>query len=111
MSKYLISLLLACGLASFATQSFADAKAGEAVVKASDCLMCHSGSMQSMGVPLFKDIAAKYKGADKAQIAKLAEKIKAGGQGVWTTKMSMVPHAAMSEADRISAVEWVLAQK
>ncbi len=107
MSKSLMSLLLACGLTAFATQSFADAKAGEAVVKASDCLLCHAVDKKVVG-PALKDIAAKYKGADKATIAKLAEKVKTGGSGNWgTTPMS--PHPALSEADRINAVEWVLA--
>lgn len=109
-----MSLLLACGLTAFATQSFADAKAGEAVVKASDCLVCHAVDKVVVG-PALKDIAAKYKGADKATIAKLAEKVKNGvmpGKGVWFKaedgKM-MTPHPALSEADRINAVEWVLA--
>ncbi len=109
MSKYLISMLLACGMASFATQSLADAKAGEAVIKASDCMLCHSVDKAIVG-PAFKDVAAKYKGADKATIAKLAEKVKTGGSGNWgTTPMS--PHPQLSEADRTNAVEWVLSHK
>ena len=103
--KNLFKLFIAAGLVSFATQSLADAKAGEAVVKKSDCMLCHSVDKAIVG-PAFKDIAAKYKG-DKTAEAKLVEKVKKGGGGVWGTNQ-MLPHPALSDADLKSAVEWVL---
>ncbi len=109
MSKKFLGLVLLASTSLLSTQSFADAKAGEAVVKASDCLLCHQVDKAVVG-PAFKDVAAKYKGADSATIAKLAEKVKTGGSGVWG-KTPMAPHPALSDADRINAVEWVLSQK
>ena len=105
--KNLFKLFVAAGLVSFATQSLADAKAGEAVAKKSDCMLCHSVDKAIVG-PAFKDIAAKYKG-DKTAEAKLIEKVKNGGGGVWGPNV-MLPHPALSEADLKSVVEWVLSQ-
>ena len=103
--KNLFKLFVAASLVSFATQSLADAKAGEAVAKKSDCMLCHTADKLLVG-PAFKDIAAKYKG-DKTAEAKLIEKVKKGGGGVWGTNV-MLPHPALSDADLKSAVEWVL---
>ena len=105
--KNLLKLFVAAGLVSFATQSLADAKAGEAVVKKSDCMLCHTVDKAVVG-PAFKDIAAKYKG-DKTAVVKLSEKVKKGGGGVWGTNQ-MLPHPALSDAEIKSAVEWVLSQ-
>ena len=105
--KNLFKLFVAAGLVSFATQSLADAKAGEAVAKKSDCMLCHSVDKAIVG-PSFKDIAAKYKG-DKTAEAKLIEKVKKGGGGVWGPNV-MLPHPALSDADLKSVVEWVLSQ-
>jgi len=105
--KNLFKLFVAAGLVSFATQSLADAKAGEAVAKKSDCMLCHSVDKAIVG-PAFKDIAAKYKG-DKTAEAKLIEKVKKGGGGVWGPNV-MLPHPALSDADLKSVVGWVLSQ-
>jgi len=105
--KYIFGLLLTCGISVFASQAMADAKAGEAVVKKSDCMLCHSVDKAVVG-PAFKDIAAKYKGADKAKVAQLAQKVKTGGSGVWGTN-AMIPHPSLSDAELQDAVMWVLA--
>ena len=55
-----------------------DAKAGEAAVKKSGCLKCHSVSADKDG-PSYKSVAAKYKGQGDAA-AKL-EKFVAGHHG------------------------------
>ena len=60
----------------------------EAMNKAG-CMACHAKDKKLVG-PSFKDIAAKYKG-DKAAPAKLAEKVRKGGAGVWGP-IPMPPH-------------------
>ncbi|HET8870941.1 MAG TPA: c-type cytochrome [Aquabacterium sp.] len=70
----LLCLLVAAGwTAQAATVDEAMNKAG--------CVACHAKDRKVVG-PAFKDIAAKYKG-DKAAPAKLAEKVRKGGSGVW----------------------------
>jgi cytochrome c len=105
--KQLLKLFIASALVAFATQGLADPKAGEAVAKKSDCMLCHKVDGKLVG-PAFKDVAAKYKG-DKAAAAKLADKVKKGGSGVWGTT-PMMAHPNLSDDDLKSAVEWVLAQ-
>ena len=56
-------------------------QADEALAKAKNCMACHAVDKKVVG-PAYKDVAAKYKG-DKAAVATLAAKIKAGGKGVW----------------------------
>jgi cytochrome c len=57
--------------------------------------------------PAYKDVAAKYKG-DAAAAAKLAEKVKKGGSGVWGP-VPMPPNAAVPDGDVKALVDWVLA--
>ncbi|TFW71179.1 cytochrome C [Methylotenera oryzisoli] len=83
-----------------------DAKAAEALAQKSGCLACHSVDKKVLG-PAYKDVAAKYKG-DKTAEAKLVEKVKKGGSGVWGP-MPMPPMGAqVKEADIKTIVEWVL---
>src|SRR5678816_3073113 len=60
----------------FAAPGFAD----EALAKKHNCTACHAIDKKLVG-PAYKDVAAKYKGQNVA--AKLQEKVKKGGQGVW----------------------------
>ena len=82
----------------------APARADEALAKKSNCLACHMIDKKSVG-PAYKDIAKKYKGQDVA--AKLAEKVKKGGQGVWGP-VPMPPNAAVPDADIKKLVDWIL---
>lgn len=82
----------------------APAQANEELAKKSNCLACHQIDKKSVG-PAYKDIAKKYKGQDVA--AKLAEKVKKGGQGVWGP-VPMPPNAAVPDADIKTLVEWIL---
>ena len=59
--------------------------------------------------PAYKEVAAKYRG-DKTAEAKLAEKIKKGGVGVWG-QVPMPPNAAVPDADVKALVKWILSQK
>jgi len=84
-----------------------DMAAGQALAQKSACLSCHSVDKKIVG-PAYKDVAAKYKG-DKTAEAKLFEKVKKGGSGVWGT-IPMPPNAQVSDADIHTLVKWVLAQ-
>ena len=83
------------------------AQADEALAKSKNCMACHAVDKKLVG-PAYKDVAAKYKGDAKAP-AMLAEKIKAGGKGVWG-QIPMPPNnVTPEEAAKLAA--WVLAQK
>jgi cytochrome c len=81
------------------------ALADEALAKKHNCLACHQLDKKLIG-PAYKDIAAKYKGQADAQ-AKLADKVKKGGTGVWG-QIPMPPNAAVPDADVKTLVAWIL---
>ncbi len=93
-----IAAVAACTLA-------APARADEALAKKHNCLACHQIDKKSVG-PAYKDIAKKYKGQNVT--AKLEEKVKKGGSGVWG-QVPMAPNAAVSDADIKKLVAWILA--
>ena len=83
----------------------APAQASEELAKKHNCLACHMMDKKSVG-PAYKEIAKKYKGQADA-VAKLSEKVKKGGSGVWGP-VPMPPSAAVPDADVKTLVEWVL---
>ena len=85
--------LLAAGL--LATGA-AYAQSAEDLLKKAGCTACHSNDKKVVG-PAYKDVAKKYQG-DAGAAAKLAEKVKKGGQGVWgPVPMPPNPAAAKSK--------------
>lgn len=84
------------------------ASADQALAQKSACLACHAVDKKVVG-PSFKEVAAKYKG-DAGAAAKLAEKVKKGGSGVWG-QVPMPPNAAVKDEDIKTLVAWVLSQK
>jgi cytochrome c len=104
MNKHLISALLlaAAGLGSSA------ALASETIIKKARCVACHAVDKKLVG-PAYKDVAAKYRG-DTGAPARLAEKVRHGGSGVWGD-IPMIPHPAdkLSDDDLASAIKWILA--
>ena len=74
---YLVIIGSSLGL-SLGNAHAQDAKAGEAAVKSSGCLKCHSVSAEKDG-PSYKSVAAKYKG--QADAAAKLEKFVSGHQG------------------------------
>ena len=84
------------------------ASASEELAKKHNCLACHSVDKKVVG-PSYKDVAAKYRG-DKAAEAKLFEKIKKGGVGVWG-QIPMPPNSTVPDEDIKALVKWVLSQK
>lgn len=100
------------GKASDSSGGSEQAKATEAV-KPEDmpakygCTACHAVDHKVVG-PAFKDVAAKYKGQDVE--AKLAEKVRNGGSGVWG-QTPMVPNPQVPDADLHAMVKWILSLK
>jgi cytochrome c len=80
------------------------AKADEALAKKHNCLACHQVDKKVVG-PAYKDIAKKYKGQNVA--AKLVEKVKKGGSGVFGP-VPMPPNPAVPDADVKKLVDWIL---
>ena len=80
------------------------ALADEALAKKHNCTACHAVDKKLVG-PAYKDVAAKYKGQNVA--AKLEEKVKKGGQGVWGP-IPMPPNPTVPDADIKKLVDWVL---
>lgn len=103
MKKY-AAALAALGLLAVASPALAD----EALAKKYACTACHAIDKKLVG-PAYKDVAAKYKGDAKAE-ARLVEKVKKGGSGVWG-QVPMPPNANVPDADVSKLVKWVLSLK
>ncbi len=84
------------------------AKANEELAKKHGCLACHTVDTKLVG-PSYKDVAVKYRG-DKTAEAKLVDKVKKGGQGVWG-QIPMPPNSQVPDADLKTLVKWILSQK
>jgi cytochrome c len=94
--------------ASLAVASSALADQLEDMMKKNGCNACHSEDKKLIG-PSYKDVAAKYKG-DAGAVAKLTEKVKKGGSGVWGP-VPMPPNTQVPDADVKKMVELILALK
>ena len=84
------------------------AMADAALAQKNGCLACHQVDKKVVG-PAYKDVAAKYKG-DAGAAAKLAEKVKKGGSGVWGP-VPMPPNANVKDDDIKTMVAYVLTLK
>jgi cytochrome c len=94
--------------ASLAVASSAQADQLEDMMKKNGGNACHSEDKKIIG-PSYKDVAAKYKG-DAGAVAKLTEKVKKGGSGVWGP-VPMPPNTQVPDADVKKMVELILALK
>jgi len=104
--KRIAPAVLAATALLFASAAVADQL--EDMMKKNGCNACHSEDKKVIG-PAYKDVAAKYKG-DATAVAKLTEKVKKGGSGVWGP-VPMPPNAQVSDADAKKMVELILALK
>ena len=102
MKPLMIAALAAAGLAC---ATVAKAQDAEALFNKSGCTVCHAVDKKVVG-PSLKDISAKYKG-DKTAEAKLADKVKKGGSGVWG-QVPMPPNTAVKDEDIKTIVHWIL---
>lgn len=100
MKAIYVAMMAAAGFV-LAGQAHAD----EALAKAKNCMACHDVAVKKVG-PSYKDVAAKYKAGD---VAKLAEKIKKGGSGVWGAVPMPPNNVTDDEAKKLAT--WVLSVK
>ncbi|QJR09164.1 Cytochrome c-551 [Usitatibacter rugosus] len=98
------AILLATGLAVLA----APALANEELAKKNACTACHAIDKKLVG-PAYKEVAKKYAGDATAE-AKLVDKVKKGGVGVWG-QVPMPPNATVKDEDVKTLVKWILALK
>ena len=85
------------------------ALADAALATKSGCLACHQVEKKVVG-PSYKDVAAKYAGADATKVDELAGKVVKGGVGVWG-QIPMPPNAKVTPEDAKTLVQWILTQK
>jgi cytochrome c len=102
MKKHLILAAVAATLAA------APALANEELAKKDGCMVCHAIDKKVVG-PSYKEVADKYR-TDKTAEAKLVEKVKKGGVGVWG-QVPMPPNTTVSDDDVKKIVKWVLSLK
>ncbi len=93
-------------LTSPAAAATSDATATQLLTKY-NCQACHTVDKKLVG-PAYKEVAAKYAG-DASASAKLEQKVKNGGTGVWGA-IPMPPNN-VPDADIKTLVEWILALK
>lgn len=82
--------------------------ANEELAKKNGCTACHAVDKKIVG-PSYKEVAAKYRN-DKTAEAKLVDKVKKGGVGVWG-QVPMPPNTQVKDEDVKTLVKWVLALK
>jgi cytochrome c len=111
MDNALTRNLAICGaaLAWLGLPSAVGAATGDAspLLTKYNCTACHTVDKKLVG-PSYKEVAAKYAG-DAGAAAKLEQKVKNGGTGVWG-QIPMPPNN-VPDADLKTLVAWILAQK
>jgi cytochrome c len=103
-----LTVVLGAFTAIAALQLATPAAAQEELAKKHNCLVCHQVDKKVVG-PSYKDVAAKYAN-DKTAEAKLFDKVKKGGVGVWG-QVPMPPNATVPDADIRALVKWILSLK
>jgi cytochrome c len=101
-----LATILAAAAAALSTSL--PVAASEELAKKHNCLACHAMDKKIVG-PAYKEVADKYRG-DKTAEAKLVDKVKKGGVGVWG-QIPMPPNATVPDADIKALVKWILSQK
>ena len=101
-----ITILLLAATITAAGTAVADEL--EDMMKKNGCNACHAEDKKVIG-PSYKDVAAKYKG-DAQAVAKLSDKVKKGGSGVWGP-VPMPPNTQVKDEDVKKMVELILALK
>jgi len=77
----------------------------EKLLGGNGCTACHALERKVLG-PAFRDVAKKYAG-DAGAGARLAAKIRAGGQGNWGN-VPMPPNPGLSDQELQTLTRWIL---
>jgi cytochrome c len=85
------------------------AQASEELAKKYNCVACHSVKGPKTVGPTYLDVAKKYAGQKDVE-AKLVDKVKKGGSGVWG-QVPMAPNPNVPDADVRALVKWILSVK
>ena len=86
----------------------APALADQRLAAAKNCMSCHAADKKLVG-PSYKEVAAKYAGQPDA-VAKLSEKVKKGGVGVWG-QVPMPANPQVKDADLQTMVKYIVSIK
>jgi cytochrome c len=78
------------------------------LLAANACSGCHALEGRVVG-PSFREVAQRYAG-DTGAAARLAAKVRSGGQGAWG-QVPMPPAPGIPDADLSTLIAWVLGQK
>ena len=98
-----ITILLLAATMTAASTAVADEL--EDMMKKNGCNACHAEDKKVIG-PSYKDVANKYRG-DASAPAKLVEKVKKGGSGVWGP-VPMPPNPNVKDDDVKKMVQLIL---
>jgi len=101
--------LVALCAAVLAASAAIPAQASEALAKKYACTACHVVKGPKTVGPSYADVAKKYAG-QKDAVAKLMDKVKKGGSGVWG-QVPMPPNPSVPDADLKAIINWVLSIK
>jgi cytochrome c len=78
----------------------------QAIMSKSDCKNCHNVNTANIG-PTFTEVSNKYKG-NIAEIERLANTIRNGGNGRWNKPIAMPAHPAIALADARTIVDYIM---
>ena len=95
--------------AALALAAVAPAQASEELAKKYACTACHVLKGTKTVGPAYADVAKKYAGQKDIE-AKLFDKVRKGGSGVWG-QVPMPPNPTVPDADLRALVKWVLSIK
>ena len=100
MNKLILTAMIAvlAGVPALASQELAQKK---------NCMVCHAIDRKVVG-PAYRDVAKKYTTQDVA--AKLTQKIKQGGSGVWGA-VPMPANTQVTDSEAKQLATWVLSIK
>jgi cytochrome c len=103
------SVILSAAAAAAVLAVALPVQASEDLAKKHNCVACHTVKGPKTVGPTYVDVAKKYAG-QKGVEAKLAEKVKKGGSGVWG-QVPMAPNPNVPDADINALVKWILSVK